>query len=90
MSKIFCVLHLYAVNRVTADYCEFGTCNEDQYCCGENKCCEKTVEVWYFWAGILLIAIVIFFIICFIIRSQEFWKYHSYRKLIEENATPIS
>nr|CAH7739668.1 unnamed protein product [Callosobruchus chinensis] len=67
----FIILLSLVLEVVLADYCEFGTCGDDQYCCGENKCCKKTVEVWYYWAGILLIVIIILLLLyCFKKRSK--------------------
>lgn len=49
--------------KVVADYCEFGTCDEKtEYCCGENKCCKKTVDVWYYWYVFLITNLLIFLI----------------------------
>ncbi|KAB0791255.1 hypothetical protein PPYR_03083 [Photinus pyralis] len=49
------LFNLLIPHTVTADYCEFDLCDIGQYCCGDNKCCTKTLEIWFFWAGILLV-----------------------------------
>ncbi|KAF5281660.1 hypothetical protein FQR65_LT14590 [Abscondita terminalis] len=52
---IFGVLNVVGPRMVVADYCEFGLCENEQYCCGNNKCCTKTFDLWFFWGGILLV-----------------------------------
>lgn len=50
MAKVFSVFFTFLLAKlVTADYCEFGLCDPDQYCCGDNKCCRKTLDLWYYW-----------------------------------------
>ncbi|KAK4877783.1 hypothetical protein RN001_010289 [Aquatica leii] len=49
------ILNLFGPYKALADYCEFGLCENEQYCCGDNKCCTKTLDLWFFWAGILLV-----------------------------------
>ncbi|CAH1981238.1 unnamed protein product [Acanthoscelides obtectus] len=63
-------LLLSSLELILADYCEFGTCGDNQYCCGENKCCNKTVDIWYYWAGILLIVIIILLLLYFFKKSK--------------------
>ncbi|KAK5637953.1 hypothetical protein RI129_012248 [Pyrocoelia pectoralis] len=52
---IVALFNLLTPHTVIANYCEFGLCDNDQYCCGDNKCCTKTLDLWFFWAGILLV-----------------------------------
>ncbi|XP_065167430.1 uncharacterized protein [Atheta coriaria] len=45
---------------VVGNYCEFGLCeDEQQYCCGKNKCCSKSSNLWFFWAGILVVVFIL-------------------------------
>ncbi|KAJ8953644.1 hypothetical protein NQ314_007251 [Rhamnusium bicolor] len=45
---------------------------------------KKTVEVWYFWAAVLLIVIAIFVAICLYIGRKKRHKYSTYNLLTEE------
>ncbi|KAF5272812.1 hypothetical protein FQA39_LY07839 [Lamprigera yunnana] len=49
------LLNVFNVHGVYEHYCEFGLCENEQYCCGNNNCCTKTLDLWFFWAGILLV-----------------------------------
>ncbi|CAH1155520.1 unnamed protein product [Phaedon cochleariae] len=73
--ETFIAILIFQFEDVAADYCEFGLCDENQYCCGENKCCQKTVEMWYFWAAILLIGIVVLFLVCIFISTRSGQKF---------------
>ncbi|XP_071454393.1 uncharacterized protein [Hetaerina americana] len=61
---------------VLAYYCEWNLCGPDEYCCGENYCCNSVYSLWYFWAGIVILAIMLWSCgggllrYCFAIRSQ--------------------
>lgn len=80
----FCFALLILAKKVLGDYCEFGTCDENtEYCCGENKCCEKTVDVWYYWAAVLLVVITIIVAACLYMRRLKS-KYMPYSKLEQQ------
>lgn len=40
-------------------YCEWDLCGSDQYCCGDNLCCDYVYSLWYFWVGILFVVILL-------------------------------
>ncbi|XP_046387578.1 vesicular, overexpressed in cancer, prosurvival protein 1-like [Ischnura elegans] len=42
-----------------AYYCEWNLCGPDEYCCGDNYCCNSVYNLWYFWAGIVILAIML-------------------------------
>ncbi|KAH1000397.1 hypothetical protein HUJ04_000308 [Dendroctonus ponderosae] len=72
---------LLIIAQGCADYCEFGTCDENsEYCCGENKCCKETVQVWYYWAVVLLVLIIVSIGGCFYVKLLRN-RYRSYRPL---------
>ncbi|KAB7500998.1 hypothetical protein Anas_14332 [Armadillidium nasatum] len=33
---------------VMSNYCEWDLCRSDQYCCGDNTCCDYVYSLWYF------------------------------------------
>ncbi|KAF7285782.1 uncharacterized protein LOC143194060 isoform X2 [Rhynchophorus ferrugineus] len=75
---------VYFIRSVVADYCEFGTCDEKvEYCCGENKCCKKTVDVWYYWAAVLLVITTITIAACLYMKKLKN-KYKTYSKLEQQ------
>ncbi|KAJ8956384.1 hypothetical protein NQ318_015122 [Aromia moschata] len=84
LSGILCVINGYLIKSALGHYCEFDACSEDQYCCGENKCCKKTIDVW---AAILLIVIAIFVVVCLYIGRKKRHKYGPYNLLSEEKRT---
>ncbi|CAG9854396.1 unnamed protein product [Phyllotreta striolata] len=49
---------------VKANYCAFGTCNEDEYCCGENICCRKSSDIWYLWVlgAVAFLVLFVFYV----------------------------
>ncbi|CAG9772416.1 unnamed protein product [Ceutorhynchus assimilis] len=91
---IFACLLILHIEKTFADYCEFGTCDENtEYCCGDNTCCKKTIEVWYYWALVLLIVIVITIAACFYLKKfKSKYKYSNYsilpQQVEEVTATP--
>uniref|UniRef100_T1JH95 Calpain catalytic domain-containing protein n=1 Tax=Strigamia maritima TaxID=126957 RepID=T1JH95_STRMM len=46
-------------NAVYAYYCEWDQCETDQYCCGDNLCCDYVYSLWYFWVGIVFVVILL-------------------------------
>ncbi|XP_018561996.1 uncharacterized protein LOC108904075 [Anoplophora glabripennis] len=82
------IIYIYFTNLVSGNYyCEFGICEDDQYCCGENRCCKKTVQVWYFWAGILLIVIAFFVAIGFYIGRKK--NNNGYKRVLCDEKEPV-
>ncbi|KAL1501556.1 hypothetical protein ABEB36_006857 [Hypothenemus hampei] len=79
---IFSCFYVVVITKVSAEYyCESAICDVTiEYCCGENKCCKKTVEVWYYWAVMLLVFIVLIIAACFYMKRLRN-KYSSYSKL---------
>ncbi|XP_074659422.1 uncharacterized protein LOC141912103 [Tubulanus polymorphus] len=57
-------------NSVYGYYCDSGRCGEEEYCCGDNKCCTSYMvwQNWYFWFGL------VFFLIL-LSACASFWKY---------------
>ncbi|KAG8237720.1 hypothetical protein J437_LFUL017839 [Ladona fulva] len=80
--------------KVTAYYCEWDLCGPDQYCCGDNICCNNVYSLWYFWAGIIILVIMLstcgggFFRYCFAVRNQVTVKpVTKYMPLLNEQST---
>ncbi|CAL1294575.1 unnamed protein product [Larinioides sclopetarius] len=47
---LFFTLNVFLLlNQVSAYYCNHDLCREDQYCCGDNLCCDYVYSPWYFW-----------------------------------------
>ncbi|XP_063923615.1 uncharacterized protein LOC135137803 isoform X2 [Zophobas morio] len=64
---VFVLTAVFTKNATAAKavsyYCEFGTCETEQYCCGDNKCCDKLLDLWYFWLGLGIVIVVVAVII---------------------------
>lgn len=52
-------LILTFIQDISAYYCEWGLCENGQYCCGDNQCCEYVYSLWYFWVGIVFIVLLL-------------------------------
>ncbi|XP_054716283.1 uncharacterized protein LOC129225798 [Uloborus diversus] len=56
---LFTINILLYVSEVSAYYCNHDLCREDQYCCGDNMCCDYVYSPWYFWAGVVFMILVL-------------------------------
>ncbi|CAH1382126.1 hypothetical protein MTP99_006042 [Tenebrio molitor] len=65
MTFLSCIVLLtsFLPNYALAFYCEFGFCEGDKYCCGDNECCDRLTDLWYFWIGIVIVVIFIIAVI---------------------------
>ncbi|CAH1102075.1 unnamed protein product [Psylliodes chrysocephalus] len=92
-SRMFTVfVNLIFLDDVIADYCEFGTCEEDEYCCGDNKCCRNSSAVWYLWVLGILTLLVIFILyiwVRFRRNNQSDNQYHPLSTNEPEMEVPI-
>ncbi|KYB27087.1 hypothetical protein TcasGA2_TC034737 [Tribolium castaneum] len=61
-------------------YCDFGFCESEQYCCGDNKCCMKVTDLWYFWFGIIIAVIIVIALIFFKFYKRR-TKYNKYDRV---------
>ncbi|KAF2352283.1 WW domain-binding protein 1-like [Trinorchestia longiramus] len=52
-------IFVLTLNLVEAHYCEFELCFSEQYCCGDNLCCEYVYSLWYFWVGIVFAVLLV-------------------------------
>ncbi|CAH1789449.1 unnamed protein product [Owenia fusiformis] len=61
LSHIAILVGIVCVNLTAAYYCDSGRCSEDEYCCGENKCCASFAvwQYWYFWCGLVFFIIML-------------------------------
>ncbi|XP_044260775.1 WW domain binding protein 1-like [Tribolium madens] len=77
--NIFLVTTILGVEYAHSSYyCDFGLCEADQYCCGDNKCCTNVTDLWYFWIGIVIAVIIIIVIVLFkFFRRKTKYKYDS-------------
>jgi len=81
-SVLFLIGSLFAVEEVVAYYCEFDSCIEGQYCCGENICCNNSFyNHWYFWVCVVLVLLLISGGV-FLFRT--FWVKHPLASKYEE------
>ncbi|GFU85084.1 uncharacterized protein TNCV_1553471 [Trichonephila clavipes] len=55
----FSINVLLLVNQVSAYYCNHDLCRSDQYCCGDNLCCDYVYSPWYFWAGVVIMVLIL-------------------------------
>ncbi|GFY51878.1 uncharacterized protein TNIN_66131 [Trichonephila inaurata madagascariensis] len=55
----FSINVLLLVNQVSAYYCNHDLCRSDQYCCGDNLCCDYVYSPWYFWAGVVIMILIL-------------------------------
>ncbi|XP_076067031.1 uncharacterized protein LOC143040220 [Oratosquilla oratoria] len=46
-------------HKVLGNYCEWNICGSEQYCCGDNQCCDYVYSLWYFWVGIVFVIILV-------------------------------
>ncbi|KDR17713.1 hypothetical protein L798_07252 [Zootermopsis nevadensis] len=59
-SKFLCFVQIVVLSDIThAYYCEWNLCDVDKYCCGDNQCCSNVYSLWYFWAGIVFLIIML-------------------------------
>lgn len=56
---LFIIHSFLLVSKVSAYYCNHDLCREDQYCCGDNLCCDYVYSPWYFWAGVVFMILVL-------------------------------
>lgn len=59
---MFIILVSFELNLtpVFCYYCDHALCSStDQYCCGDNLCCDYANSWWYFWVSVLLILLII-------------------------------
>ncbi|KAB7500198.1 hypothetical protein Anas_12913 [Armadillidium nasatum] len=42
-----------------SNYCEWDLCRSDQYCCGDNTCCDYVYSLWYFWVGVIFLILML-------------------------------
>lgn len=56
---VWFLLLLSFTQEAWAYYCEWDLCGSDQYCCGDNLCCEYVYSLWYFWVGVLFVVILL-------------------------------
>lgn len=80
-----------------AYYCEWSFCEPDLYCCGNNQCCSKVYSPWYFWAGAVVVALLLWSCggmlrYCYVNRHQNNIKYQDIEsanlQLEEKHGTP--
>uniref|UniRef100_A0A0N7ZCE5 Vesicular, overexpressed in cancer, prosurvival protein 1 n=1 Tax=Scylla olivacea TaxID=85551 RepID=A0A0N7ZCE5_SCYOL len=45
--------------EVAANYCEWDLCGGEQYCCGDNLCCDYVNHHWYFWVGVVFMVLLV-------------------------------
>ncbi|KAG8192633.1 hypothetical protein JTE90_017195 [Oedothorax gibbosus] len=55
----FTINVLILLTQVSAYYCNHDLCREDQYCCGDNLCCDYVYSPWYFWAGVVFMVVML-------------------------------
>lgn len=45
---------------VAGYYCDHNLCSAtEEYCCGDNLCCDYANSWWYFWVTVLLVLLII-------------------------------
>lgn len=44
---------------VSGHYCEWDLCDSEQYCCGDNLCCDYVYSLWYFWVGVVFLVLLL-------------------------------
>lgn len=45
--------------KVSGHYCEYDLCDSEQYCCGDNICCDYVYSLWYFWVGVVFLVLLV-------------------------------
>lgn len=55
--KLFVIICLS--RKVAGHYCEWNLCGSEQYCCGDNLCCDYVYSLWYFWVGVLFLVLLL-------------------------------
>ncbi|KAK3849983.1 hypothetical protein Pcinc_043284 [Petrolisthes cinctipes] len=65
---IFCL-----TGKAWCDYCEWDLCGGDQYCCGDNQCCDYVYKHWYFWVGVV-------FLVLLVSACGGIFRYYYYRQ----------
>lgn len=54
------VLLIVFADTGSAYYCDHNLCHAvDEYCCGDNLCCEYANSSSYFWLSILIVLLVL-------------------------------
>ncbi|KAI5711884.1 hypothetical protein M8J76_010747 [Diaphorina citri] len=53
------LVQIFLWYSVEAYYCEFGLCEADTYCCGNNICCGNVYSAYYFWFGVLFVLLLL-------------------------------
>ncbi|XP_045619670.1 WW domain-binding protein 1 isoform X1 [Procambarus clarkii] len=46
-------------STVAGHYCEWDLCGSEQYCCGDNLCCDYVYSLWYFWVGVVFLVLLV-------------------------------
>ena len=56
-----CIVFLTSVARVSlAYYCDHNLCHAaEEYCCGDNLCCDYANSSSYFWLSILVVLLLL-------------------------------
>lgn len=80
--KIIYLLLLMRIHFVFSHYCEFAWCNDEtQDCCGDNKCCDKSLDLTFVWVGFLIAFLIITIIFIWhkwkTNQSKTDYKYHT-------------
>ncbi|XP_050444006.1 uncharacterized protein LOC126847667 [Adelges cooleyi] len=50
---------LQLATGATASICKAGLCTSQQYCCGDDKCCDNVYSLWYLCGGVFVLLFVI-------------------------------
>ncbi|XP_071533673.1 uncharacterized protein [Panulirus ornatus] len=50
---------LCLTEKVAGHYCEWDLCGSEQYCCGDNQCCDYVYSLWYFWVGVVFLVLLL-------------------------------
>lgn len=59
LSSTCIIFFLLIIHPVHSNYCDHNLCSSNEYCCGENLCCNYTNWTYYFWVVLVIATIII-------------------------------